>query len=95
MSMPNEIEIGGVTYKIIQSEKVEGDGYGNVSFAEQQINLHRGMKQDQKEATLLHEIFHVVAWQNGYHKLCKDEKFISTFASAIFPLIKFKLNNGR
>jgi hypothetical protein len=56
MIIPKTLKIGGHIYKIIQDDTGKDLGYTYTSKLE--IHLDRDMKQSQKEATLIHEIFH-------------------------------------
>jgi hypothetical protein len=33
--------------------------------------------------TFWHELVHAILWDQGYFKLCKDERFVARFAAAL------------
>jgi hypothetical protein len=56
MIIPKSLKIGGHIYKIIQDDT--GEDLGFTYTGKLEIHLDKEMKKSQKEAILLHEIFH-------------------------------------
>lgn len=59
MKLPKKLKIGGHTYKVDYS-KVLDNKMGETDFDNCIINISKDMVQSQKEATLIHEIFHAL-----------------------------------
>ncbi len=58
MKIPSKIKIGGHTYKIVFTT-LENE-LGKCDYDKCIIYLEKDMEQSQKEATLIHEIFHAL-----------------------------------
>lgn len=58
MKIPNQLKIGGHTYKVRVIE-FTNDGYGEEKHTPQEIIINKSLSQTQKEATLIHEIMGV------------------------------------
>ncbi len=56
MVFPKKIKIGGLTYKIVFCEI--DDAFGDTDFTKGVIRIDKNQKEEQKIATLLHEILH-------------------------------------
>lgn len=70
MIIPTTLKITGIEWKIEENEKVaaEGNVFGSTHFRTSTIYLLPSQNQDQKESTLLHEIFHVIYDDFGMSK---------------------------
>ncbi len=58
MKIPTKVKIGGHTYKIVFTT-LENE-LGKCDYDKCIIYLEKNMEQSQKEATLIHEIFHAL-----------------------------------
>ena len=60
MKIPNKLKIGGHIIKIVEKEGFNANSdCGEFLIEKNTITIRKDMPQDQKEATLIHEIFHV------------------------------------
>ena len=93
MKIPKKINVLGLTYDILEQEDlsdVAGDS-GQTWLMKQKILLERKQCQEQKEATLFHEIIEAInsqlelelphkticALETGFYQVLKDNKFIN------------------
>lgn len=59
--IPNKLKIGGHMFKVVQvKSKSNQDEMGSCDTSKNIITIDSGMVHDQKEATLIHEIFHAM-----------------------------------
>lgn len=64
--LPKKLKIGGHIFSIDESKELEGAN-GKTFYSKNLIEIDKTLVQDQKESTLLHEIFHCM-------NACFDEK---------------------
>ncbi len=74
MRIPKKLKINAITYDIVftADEKIK-DCLGKVSWRENKIYIDESLGQLQREATLLHEILHVI--NSNYDN--KEVEFLS------------------
>ena len=61
MKIPKKLKIGGHLIKVREMEMVDDISCsGDSSYVNGEIRLNRELKQSQKEASLIHEIFHFI-----------------------------------
>jgi hypothetical protein len=58
MKIPNKLKIGGHTYTVEQKSELEN--MGETHYKKCKILIDSTMSQSNKEATLIHEAFHVM-----------------------------------
>lgn len=68
MRIPKKLKIGGHSIKIVVGKVAEGD-CGEFDVMKNQIIINKNLPQSQQEATLIHEIFHVLntTFDNGHN----------------------------
>ena len=76
--MKTKLKIGGITYKVIIKDLEE---LGKTDFTKSEIYLDSKLNQDQKIATLIHEVIHCINSQ-------LSEKDVEFLAQATFQIIK-------
>ena len=82
MKIPNQIKIGGLTYKIEIMKECEG--WGKAITGKQIIQLESDQTKEHMEVTLLHEILHAINIEipettihniaNGLYQVIKDNR---------------------
>ena len=84
--MLKEIDILGLTYTI--EEREEYDKYGQINHDKQIIVIDKGISDDRKEQTLLHEILHALLYQIGEPELSNNEDLIQRLAAVLRLTLK-------
>ena len=59
MKIPKQLKIGGHIVKIIINQELDGKN-GETNWKNNEIKICKTIPQSQKEATLIHEIFHIL-----------------------------------
>lgn len=89
LKIPKEFYIFNEKYKVRQYKKIDDEGsWGEHDFNINTIKLLRGLEDNQKERTFLHEVMHCVLEQLSYDKLSQDEKFVDQIATALHQVLK-------
>jgi Zn-dependent peptidase ImmA (M78 family) len=85
--LPKTVKIGGHVISI--SQKTELDCMGMYDREKAQITLEKTLSQDQKAATLLHEVLHAIL-QEAHPKLedRKEEALVTVLETGLFAFIK-------
>lgn len=75
MKIPKNLKIGGCTYtiKIVPRAQMDVSNFAEIEQGAGEILIAQELKQDQKEASLFHEILHAINLKIGE----KDVEFIS------------------
>lgn len=61
MKIPKKLKIGGHDIQVRLIEFGDADGLcGNTAYSKGEITINKELPQSQREATLIHEIFHVL-----------------------------------
>lgn len=68
MIIPTKLKIGAHLITIDCSQDLKGEMFGEYLPNEDKIRICKSLSQSQKEATLIHEVFHVI-------NACFDEDF--------------------
>lgn len=85
--MRKAIDIGGINYTIMEADDVfdaDGAHFGQADYKNAIIKICRDMTPDVKEATLYHEITHVILTHIGEYEKSNDEKFVQNFSMALY-----------
>lgn len=88
MRIPQEVK---VLYKEYQVSEVENlhDGkdvlYGQIQYLPEKIFLHAGASEEQKKATLLHELIHGMDEMYG---IGLKEKQVAKLGNALYSLVR-------
>lgn len=88
-NIPNEIIVGGISYKVTEQETVEMNGdknyYGYCKYDVPEIKLKSGLSDDRKEQTLIHEITHAAFFEAG---LDQDEDTVNRLSIVLYNVLK-------
>ena len=88
-NIPKTFKIFNITYKVKQYVKVDDqDSWGEHDFTTRTIKIKKGLQEDDKIRTFMHEIMHCALEQLSYTKLSEDEKFVDQIGSALHQIIK-------
>ncbi len=88
MEIPRNFSLFGETYKVRQVVKVDKkDSWGESDRVKNIIRIKKGLNQEQKEQTYLHEVLHVALDNLGYEEYSDDEVFVDTMAKALHQIL--------
>lgn len=88
MLIPKKFKIFGETYIVKQLVKVDKlDSWGEHEPTGNIIKIKKGLNQEQKEQTFLHEVMHCMLTNLGYSKLDRDEVFVDRLAKALHQIL--------
>lgn len=91
MNIPKKIKIGWKEYEIEQvDEKGQlivdaGTCYGEIEYDDQVIRLNKNYGDEQKKATLIHEILHGIS---NMYTLDMTEDLVTKLANALYIVMK-------
>ncbi len=92
MKTPKSIKVGFRTYKIIPYGPIRDPKYhGSCDYVKSEIELARGLGDDEKKVTLFHEYFHAAMYDVGFSTnipLKKEEELCQFFSSCVMELAK-------
>lgn len=86
-----EIDILGVTYKVVEEEQVDKTNYlvdGEIDYDKQTITIKKDMATERKIETLWHEILHGICEHLSIEELQKNEHLIQCLGNAIYQVLK-------
>ena len=86
-----EIDILGITYKVIETEQVDKTNYlvdGEIDYDKQTIAIKKGMSVERKTEVLWHEIIHGICEHLTIEELQKNEHLIQCIGNAIYQVTK-------
>jgi len=83
--MRKEIDILGLTYMI--EEQAEYHSYGQVNHDKQVITIDKGISDERKRLTLLHEILHAVLHQVGEPDMANNEDFVHRLSTGLYTTL--------
>lgn len=82
MKIPKKLKIGGHIVKIIEKEGFNIDSdCGEFEISMNTITIRKDLPKDQKEATLIHEIFHVC-------NTTLDHELLDSLAEQVYQVFK-------
>lgn len=91
MNIPEKIKIGWKEYTIEHADTREmliingGVCYGEIEYDDQVIRLNKNYGDEQKKATLIHEILHGIS---NMYTLDMTEDLITKLANALYIVMK-------
>lgn len=90
MIIPEELEIGGLTYhvkRVPENSKELDDHWGMHVYKEQIIYLSNELKNDVLNQVFLHEVMHAVC-DAVLMRQCQDESYIEGMSQVLLQVIK-------
>lgn len=87
MKIPKKLKIGGIVYQVKIIDDLELDGEdGETNRFRNDIRINKLLPQEQKEATLIHEIMHCLNSQIVEEKL--GHLFLESLAQQFYQVLK-------
>lgn len=86
--IPGSVKILYKEYEIEEVDNLhdtDGELYGQIQYLPQKIHLNSGSSEEQKKATLIHEIMHGL---DEMYNIGLGEKQIEKLGNAVYMLIK-------
>lgn len=81
LQIPDRIKIGGLNYKVsLVDPEIIDNSMGSFNPALGEIQIRNDIRQEQKEATLLHEILHAINNE-------MEEKEVEALAQALYQVL--------
>ena len=87
-----KVNICGVPHEIIEcSNDFDATGhFGQIDYTECRIKINKGMPEEMKKLTIIHEMVHGILHHIGQDELAEDEKFVCVLGNAIFQSFDLK-----
>jgi len=86
-----EVDILGITYKVLEVEQVDKMNYlvdGEIDYDKQTIKIKKELLNERKSEILWHEIIHGICEHLKIEELQKNEHLIQCIANAIYQVNK-------
>lgn len=79
------INVLGVVYIVTEVDIINKNErlLGHIDHVNQEIQLERGLGEDVKSQTLIHEVLHAILHGLGYSELHGDEQLVQSLATAL------------
>lgn len=88
MVIPRTFNLFGYTFKVKSPWKVDKeDNWGEASIKNRWVKVKRGLNQEQREITYLHEMTHIILDCLEYNDLSDDEDFVERFSKALHQVL--------
>lgn len=88
MLIPEKVKILYKEYEIEQQKNIHNEGgdlYGQIQYLSEKILLNADSSEEQKKATLIHEIIHAL---DDMYNIGLKEKDIEKLGNAVYMLIR-------
>lgn len=88
MKIPNHVSILYKNYEIIQQENLHNEGddlYGQIHYLSEKIILNIASTEEQKKATLIHELVHGL---DEMYNIGLKEKQVEKLGNAFYMMVK-------
>lgn len=88
MNIPNKVRILYKEYSVEEQENLhnsEADLYGEIRYEPEEIILSKQSSDEQKKATLIHEIIHGL---DDMYRIGLKEKQVEVLGNAVYMLIR-------
>ena len=89
MTIPKSVNILFKNYAVCFEDRMRDEKgntlYGEIDYIEQKISLNRAAKDEQAEATLLHEVIHGI---DELYNIGLKEKQVEKLGNALYMLIR-------
>lgn len=85
-----EIDILGVTYKVIEVEQVDKTNYlvdGEINYDKQTISIKKDLLNERKTEILWHEIIHGICEHLQIEEIQKDEHLVQCLGNSIYQVL--------
>lgn len=86
-----EIDILGITYKVIEVEQVDKTNYlvdAEIDYDNQTISIKKELSRERKSELLWHEIIHGICEHLQIRGIQKNEHLVQCLGNAIYQVIK-------
>lgn len=86
-----EIDILGITYKVIEVEQVDKTNYlvdGEIDYDKQTISIKKSLSKERKTEILWHEIIHGICEHLQIEDIQKNEHLVQCLGNAIYQVHK-------
>lgn len=87
MLIPKKFKLGGITWTVHELPSIP-NAMGACNHQEASIVLLKGLTQEIKEQTFLHELNHAIMFSMGIPQPEHDEKFVDGFATLLHQYLK-------
>ena len=84
MNIPKKLKVGGHIIKVDCSKEIK-DVNGEADYTHNEIRICKTLCQSQKEATLIHEIFHFL---NGTFDQKENHELMDSLAEQLYQVLK-------
>lgn len=91
--MPTAIDILGITYTIKYVDdqfQTSTCHFGEVDNKKCEIKIANDQTDEQKKATLIHEVLHALHFMLGYEETIYNEQYITAMATALYQMMELK-----
>lgn len=88
--IPKKIHFAGRNYKVIEMDKLDGEeSWGRTMMGSAEIFLEKGLSEDKKTETLIHELIHI-AYRHTSKSLSdeQEENIVRPWSMNIFGILK-------
>lgn len=86
-----EIDILGITYKVIEVDQVDKTNYlvdGEIDYDKQTICIKQDLSKERKSEILWHEIVHGICEHLQLEEIQKSEHLVQCLGNAIYQVLK-------
>lgn len=88
MNLPKQFTLFGETIKVKQVVKVDKeDNFGEYNPVNNTIKIKKSLNEEQKLASLYHEIIHCLTLSLGYNNLYNDEVYTDTMGKGLHQIL--------
>jgi len=90
MNIPKKITYMGVTWTI-NLKMPKDEAWGETIFNDNEINIRPDLSVQNREASFIHELLHVITWGSGIDRIMRsdlEEKVVNSLAAGIYDLYK-------
>ena len=90
MKIPKKIVYNGIRWTV-NLKMPKDEAWGETIFNDNEINIRPDLSDQNREASLVHEMLHVITWSSGIDRFIDsdlEEKIVHAMASGIYDLYK-------
>ena len=82
---PIMINILGIPYELCEVDVIDKNVHlvGQINYQEQKIQIEKGLGEDYRKQTIMHEVLHGIFEALGYDDINADEQKVQSISSAL------------
>ncbi|GAX06822.1 hypothetical protein IWT25_02169 [Secundilactobacillus pentosiphilus] len=91
MKLPKQVKVSGIIYSVIEKKHPEDEGHTVWGFTDYEVSkifIRKGLSEQKKRQTLMHELVHAMLHEAGEDEHCNDESIVNPLGNMLDQVLQ-------